>query len=104
MTAQPSLDARQIRRNAFKLAMSVGNSNKYRIMEITGRHFIEIGKKARIPQLVIRQALQEIRERGDEAFDRIERKLPRGFPEPIHASVKRAATARLHQLERVEFE
>jgi len=98
LTAQPSLDARQIRRNAFKLAMSVGDSGKYRIMDIASRHFMETGRKARLPQGVMRQAFADIRELSATAFDRVEKRLPKGFPESIHASVSAAALARLRLL------
>ncbi len=41
LSAQPSLDARQIERKQMKLAMSVGLSRHYRIEEIRGRHFVQ---------------------------------------------------------------
>ena len=43
LSAQPSLDARQIERKQMKLAMSVGSNNHYRIDEIQPRHFVQTG-------------------------------------------------------------
>lgn len=98
LTAQPSLDANQIRRNAFKLAMPVGNSNHYRIDVVTGRHFLETARRARLPMRMAIAAIEEIHEATPRAFDKVERELPAGFPEAIHASVRAAATGRLRQL------
>jgi len=41
LTAQPSLDARQIPRKKFKLAMSVGKNRHYSVNEIVPRHFMQ---------------------------------------------------------------
>jgi len=95
LTAQPSYDAGQIRRNSFKLAMGVGDSNKYRIEEIAGRHFVETGVKARIPSSLVRNIIDEVQDTAAAIFDRIAAELPPGFPEPLHASVSVAAAARL---------
>lgn len=98
LTAQPSLDADQIRRNQFKLAMAVGNSRKYRIFDIHGRHFVETGRAAGLSVQLIRQAITEIREAFDEAFSNVERLLPPHFPEAIHVAVAAGARERLRQL------
>lgn len=98
LTAQPSLDAHQIRRNQFKLAMAVGNSREYRIFDIHGRHFVEAGRAAGLSAQLIGQAITEIREAFDEAFSKVERLLPRHFPEAIHAVVAAGARERLLQL------
>lgn len=99
LTTQPSLDARQIRHNQFKLAMAVGNRNHYRILDISGRHFVETAGLARLPARVTRDAIRQILEQGPAAFERIEAILPKDFPEVIHASVSAAAAGRLRLLE-----
>lgn len=60
LTAQPSLDAGQIRRNGFKLAMSVGSSNHCRIQNVSGRHFIESARHARFPLSQAVQAIHDV--------------------------------------------
>lgn len=99
LTAQPSLDSKQIPHKAFRLAMAVGDNSKYRIPDISGHHFIETAKKARIPSRVTREAVDQILERGTAVFDEVESALPKHFPAEIHASVKAAAGARLRLLE-----
>lgn len=104
LTAQPSLDSRQIERNQMKLAMAVGNENHYRFHGIHGRHFIQTGEKARLPKLLVRDAMEDIRNKIDAAMSHMEKTLPEGFPEEIHASVKDALNVRKRSLERTAAE
>jgi serine/threonine-protein kinase HipA len=99
LTVQPGIDARQIEKKAFKLAMAVGNSRKYRIGEIHGRHFVETAKEAGLGNAPISQAIEEIRSRSTTAFDDVAGNLPAAFPEAIHQSVKAAVMDRLQELE-----
>ena len=46
LSAQPAFDKKQITNNRYKLAMSVGTNRKYRILDISGRHFVETGREA----------------------------------------------------------
>jgi len=104
LTAQPSLDAHQIRRNQFKLAMAIGNSRRYRIFDIHGRHFVETGRTAGLSVQLIGQAMDEIREAFDGAFSSVEGMLPAHFPEAIHAAVVAGARERLRQLDTADSE
>jgi len=49
LSAQPLLDEGTLRRNRFKMAMSVGNNNHYRMDEIQKRHFEETANAAGLP-------------------------------------------------------
>jgi serine/threonine-protein kinase HipA len=98
LTAQPSLDTRQIKRKQMKLAMFVGNNRHYRIDEIKGRHFIQTAERAGLPKSIATDALEEVAEAADAAMKTIEKQLPSGFPEQIHVSVNRALASRLHNI------
>ncbi len=98
LTAQPSLDARQIERRQFRLAMSVGTSRHYRMDEILGRHFEQSGEAAGLPKTLIRDALEMMADRADKALDEVEQALPGDFPEQIHRSVKAGLAERLKPL------
>ncbi len=98
LTAQPSLDTRQIERKQLKLAMSVGDSRHYRIDEIKGRHFVQSAKRAGLPGSLASEVLSEVSQVAETAIDTIEKQLPRGFPKGIHQSVKAGLTARLKNL------
>jgi len=99
LTTQLSLDKNQIRRNQFKMAMSVGDSKHYKINNIVGRHFIETALSSGLHKNLIKTALYTITEQRTSAFEYLQHQLPKDFPEEIHESVYKAATKRLQQLE-----
>lgn len=90
--------------SGHKLAMSVGNSRRYRIFDIHGRHFVETGRAAGLSAQLIRQAIDEIRASFDHAFSDVERQLPAHFAEAIHASVAAGARDRIRQLDTADAE
>ena len=99
LTAQPSLDARQIKRKQMRLAMSVGDNRHYRIDQILGRHFVQTSERAGLQKTLVQSAIGEIADVAKTAIDRIETMLPNDFPEAIHASVKAAMEKRLYSLD-----
>ncbi|MDM7852507.1 type II toxin-antitoxin system HipA family toxin [Pseudochrobactrum kiredjianiae] len=101
LSAQPSLDRRQIERKQMKLAMSVGRNRHYRIDQIQPRHFMQMAAVANIPESVVRTAMAHVVEFGALAFEAVANKLPADFPEEIHTSVNAAAVSRLHAFERI---
>ncbi len=98
LTAQPSLDAGRIQPRQMKLAMSVGNSNHYRIGDIAGRHFVQTGEAADLPKSLMRNCVESVIDSTTEAFTRVEGELPKRFPGAIHQSVKTAVTQRIETL------
>jgi len=101
LTAQPSLDARQIERKQMRLAMSVGTRRHYKISEIQARHFIQTGEKTGLPKALVRDALAEMAAAAAGAIETVEGELPADFPPAIHDAVKEAVTARVRRLEEV---
>lgn len=98
LTAQPSLDARQIERKQMKLAMCAGDGRHYRIDELQGRHFVQTTERAGLPGALATEALAEVAKAADGAMDTVAKQLPEGFPEEIHASVRQGMTARLRSI------
>ena len=98
LTAQPSLDERQIERKQMRLAMSVGDNRHYRIDQILGHHFVQTSARAGLPKTLIYAAISEITDTAGTAIDKVETMLPKNFPEPIHISVKTAMEQRLNSL------
>jgi serine/threonine-protein kinase HipA len=99
LTAQPSLDDRQIERKQMKLAMSVGDSRHYKIADIRGRHFIQTVERADLAESLASDALTEVAATADKAMKILEKELPSGFPKEIHASVKDAVMSRLQKID-----
>jgi serine/threonine-protein kinase HipA len=98
LTAQPSLDAGQIRRRQMKLAMPAGTDRHYHIDEIVGRHFVQTAEAAGLPKTLIHQSIAAMADNAQAALATVERDLPRGFPGSIHDSVKAAVIRRLDAL------
>ncbi len=99
LTVQTAVDKSQIPRKSFRLAMSVGNSGKYKLNEIAGRHFVETGKKAGLGPTVMRQVIREVLELAVEAPRRALARMPKDFAAEIHQSVSKAIKGRLVLLE-----
>lgn len=98
LTTQPLFDAGQIERKGFKLALSVGDKNRYRLDEICGRHFFQTAAKARVPEQLVRGALEEMAAAAEPALEQVTGSLPPDFPVRIHASVSEAIRSRLRRL------
>lgn len=98
LTAQPSLDAHQIKRKQMKLAMSVGKNNHYRIDEIYSRHFVQTAHQAGLSKILAHTTLEEISDTAQNALQKIENILPKGFPEEIHTSVSKVIKERLKRI------
>lgn len=102
LTAQPSLDARQIERKQIRLAMSVGTRRHYRINDIQARHFMQTGESAGLPRGLVRDAIAEMAAAAESAIETVEGALPADFPPAIHESVKEAITTRVPRLDESE--
>ena len=98
LTAQPSLDDRQIERKQFKLAMSVGESRHYRIDEIKGHHFIQTAQRAGLPSQLAIDVLEEVSQSARLAMNTVEKQLPKDFPEQIHNSLNAGLMARIKDI------
>jgi serine/threonine-protein kinase HipA len=95
LSAQPSLEARQIEKKHMRLAMSVGDRRHYVLERIAERHFRQTAEKAGMPKALVDEAIREIHERAEPALQAVANTLPAGFPESIHAAVNRGVRERL---------
>lgn len=90
LTAQPSLDANQIRRRQFRLAMSVGKGRHYAMHDITPRYFMETADLAGIGRSVVTSIVDDLAQSAIMRAETIFDALPPNFPEPLVASVRSA--------------
>ena len=95
LTAQPSLDARQIERKQMKLAMAVGNNNHYRIDEVQIRHFFQTGEAAGLSPSLVRGAVEDIAVHMENALASLEAELPTDFPQALHDSISSGIQRRM---------
>lgn len=94
LSAQPSLDAKQIQPKALKLAMSVGKSRHYTVNEILPRHFIQTAEISGVGLPVVRSIFKDLAETFETAFNDVLKTLPRDFPEQLTSSIRTAALHR----------
>jgi serine/threonine-protein kinase HipA len=99
LSAQQAFDANQIPHKSYRLAMSVGKSHKYKILDITGRHFIETGREAGLGPTIIREVITSVLETAGAATDKAMAAMPDDFSVQIHECIKLAMNSRLGRLE-----
>jgi len=98
LTAQPSLDTKQIHKKQMKLAMFVGDKRHYVMEYIERRHFVHTVVRAGLPKSIANNAFEEIEATLKVALTTIATALPSGFPEEIHESVAAALLSRLSRV------
>jgi serine/threonine-protein kinase HipA len=98
LTAQPSLDARQIVAKQMKLAMSVGNNRHYTMEYIQGRHFIQTVERAGLPREVAEEVLADISGNAECTLANLGREMASAQCEEIHASIEKGFLSRLRQI------
>jgi serine/threonine-protein kinase HipA len=94
LSAQPSLDAGEISRNKFKLAMSVGKSRHYLVNKIMPRHFIETAGIAGVGNSVMHRIFDDIAANAESQAKSVIASLQRGFPEQLVETVLSAISRR----------
>ncbi|TPI36942.1 type II toxin-antitoxin system HipA family toxin [Mesorhizobium sp. B3-1-9] len=94
LTAQPSLDAGQIPRKKFKLAMSAGKGRHYSIHEIVPRHFMQTADVSGVGTSLMRKVLEDISENAERRTEAVISSLPRHFPAQLVESVRSAIIRR----------
>ena len=104
LTAQPSLDANQIPRKKFKLAMSVGRNRHCAIHDVMPRHFIQTAELAGIGRPAIKALFEDLSARAEPAMAAVVAALPSGFTGDLVESVANALAHRARLLADVDSE
>jgi serine/threonine-protein kinase HipA len=99
VSAQPSLDAKQIRRNQMKLAMAVGDQRHYGVATISGRHFVQSAEKAGLGRDAVLAIIDDLLNTVPQASERVIAGLPKDFPQALAASILQGVRSRLNQLD-----
>jgi serine/threonine-protein kinase HipA len=87
MSAQPNVDAGQIRHNRMKLAMAVGDKRRYVHGSIMPRHFFQTAASSSVAPAMVTSILDEIANEADRAIDAAIKELPAEFPEAVVSSI-----------------
>jgi serine/threonine-protein kinase HipA len=99
ISAQPSVDSKQILWKQFRLAMSFGKSRHYAIREIAPRHFKQTASQAGMGKHVVASIIGELRQEAARAVETVVSDLPPGFPAEIASSIADGIQRRLRILE-----
>jgi serine/threonine-protein kinase HipA len=100
ISAQPSIDAKQILWKQFRLAMAFGTKHHYQIRQIAPRHFFQTAAKAGTGRQVIESIIRELLEGTSAAVDSVLSKLPKKFPEQVASSIAAGVKRRLVLLQK----
>jgi len=95
MSAQPNLDASELRHSQMKFAMAVGDSRHYVLRTIRPHHFEQTTARAGIARSRLVTIFEEIIAAGPNAIDKTQSVLPDDFPADIAASIKGGLRHRL---------
>jgi serine/threonine-protein kinase HipA len=95
LSAQPGVDAKQLRLNKMKMAMAIGKNRHYIVHTIVGRHFVETGDQCGLAAKLVSDAIHEIGDTGKDGIDAVVDALPADFTADIADSVSRGAKRRI---------
>lgn len=98
LTAQPSVDANQVNIKKFKLAMSVGDNNHYKISDITPRHFLQTADRCSFDQSKLIAELEQLLEHGEKTAQSTISGLPHKLPDQLIDSVLACIAARIRTI------
>ncbi len=104
ISAQPSVDSKQILWKQFRLAMAFGTRPHYQIRQIAPRHFLETTAKAGLGRQLVDSITQELLDISNAAIDSVLRKLPQKFPERVASSIAAGMKRRLVILQKLKDE
>jgi serine/threonine-protein kinase HipA len=104
ISAQPSVDSKQILWKHFRLAMSFGTNPHYAIRQVAPRHFFQTAIRAGIGKDVVPSIVEELCSDVPKAIDRLNADLPAGFPGETADSISNGMKRRLGILETGEQE
>ena len=100
ISAQPAVDAGQLRENGFKLAFAVGSNRHYVMNTILPRHFTQTAVREGIPALMVDEICRDLAAGTQPAIEAVLGSLPPRFPAELAHSVIDGMRARLRLIER----
>ncbi|PWU12797.1 MAG: toxin HipA [Bdellovibrio sp.] len=96
MSVFPAIQKRQLSKQKAKLAMSVGDSNHFKITEILGRHFAQTANACGFPKKELDSIIEDLGVRVQKLESLI--KPPKGYPSWILESIFSGAKEQMKRL------
>jgi serine/threonine-protein kinase HipA len=98
LSSQPSLDANQIQRKQFKLAMSVGKNRHYLIHQVLPRHFMQTAEQAGISIKSVAATIEELRDTAAKSVAHVVDSLGNSVPQSVFGPIQNGIVERLERL------
>jgi serine/threonine-protein kinase HipA len=95
ISAQPSVDADEIRPNQFRLAMAVGDNRHYRINTIAQRHFVQTAQRAGVGEQIVTSIFEELSDTAIDVVRNTVARLPKDFPAEVAKAIQLGVNRRL---------
>ncbi|NNU16221.1 type II toxin-antitoxin system HipA family toxin [Parvularcula sp. ZS-1/3] len=99
LSTQWQHDRRQIARNAFRLAMAIGDKRRYKVTEIAPRHFEQTAKLAGFPIDALHAVMGEVVSELPRASEALTAQRDARVPAAMAEAIVAAATTRAQQIE-----
>jgi len=99
LSTQWQHDRRQIPRNAFRLAMAIGDRRRYKMAEIAPRHFEQTAKLARFPIAALHEVMAEIVKGLPDAIGSLQKTIDPSVPDAMVQAITAAAKRRAREIE-----
>jgi len=100
MSAQPAVDSGQVRRNSFRLALSVGDNRHYVMSGILPRHFAQTAVRAGMYPRVVQEICAELADTAESSIAEALESMPEDFPAELAESVTGGVCARMRLIGR----
>jgi serine/threonine-protein kinase HipA len=94
LSAQPLADAGTLRRHRFKMAMSLGANNRYRMDEMQARHFKETADAAGMPVGTAEEICHDLEEAVPLALDLVASNVGNIIPAALAESLTKGVKSR----------
>lgn len=98
LSSQPSLDAGQIQRKQFKLAMSIGKNRHYLIHQVLSRHFMQTAEQAGISLKSVATTIEELRDTAGKSVADVVGGLGNSVPQSVFGPIQKGIVERIERL------
>lgn len=98
MSAQPALDAGQLRQSKMKLAMAVGSGRHYAVGDVLPRHFRQLAKGNGVADATLDEIFTGLLRGVPPAIEKTVAAMPDAFPQALVDSITTGIEARLRLL------
>jgi serine/threonine-protein kinase HipA len=98
LSSLPSLDAKQIQRKQFKLAMSVGKNHHYLIHQVLPRHFMQTAEQAGISLKSVATTIEELRDTARKSVAAVIDGLGNSVAQSVFDPIQKGIAARIERL------